>query len=67
MVPNHKLILGRKFLFWGPYADNHALRFKLRSHLHSERTLQWVKEAAKIYRALHFAVVRRRLNRGTRL
>jgi CelD/BcsL family acetyltransferase involved in cellulose biosynthesis len=60
--PNHRLILGRNPLFWGPYAGYYSLRSKLRNYVHSERAPRWVKEVNG-GRARYVAAILRRLNR----
>ena len=49
---SHRLILGRKLAFWGPYAGYHALRFKAKRYVKSESAPRWIGRAITEYRAL---------------
>jgi CelD/BcsL family acetyltransferase involved in cellulose biosynthesis len=55
VVPNHRAILGRSLVFWGPYAGHHALRSEIRCALaHRESLPRWVKVLAGGYRTLRY-------------
>ena len=53
VVPNHRVVVGRDPVLWRLYAGYHVLRFNLTSYrVRSGITPQWMKNAAKRYRAL---------------
>jgi CelD/BcsL family acetyltransferase involved in cellulose biosynthesis len=56
VVPNHRLVLGRDWLFWAPYAGYQALRSKAELYAYSEGAPGWVKKAVAIR-----LILRRRL------
>ena len=52
VIPNHRLILGRRRIAWAPYAGYHVLYSKARRYANSNSAPRWVGNAAKKYRAL---------------
>jgi CelD/BcsL family acetyltransferase involved in cellulose biosynthesis len=52
IVPNHRLILGRQWTTWAPYAGYHLLRSRARRYAKSEGAPRWIKSAARIYPVL---------------
>ena len=48
VVPNHRLVLGRDWVFWAPYAGYQALRSKTELYVYSEGAPGWVKRAVAI-------------------
>jgi CelD/BcsL family acetyltransferase involved in cellulose biosynthesis len=52
VVPNHRLILGRRWILWLPYAGYHELYSRARRYANREGTPRWVRNAADGYRAL---------------
>jgi CelD/BcsL family acetyltransferase involved in cellulose biosynthesis len=49
-VPNHKVILGRTPIFWGPYAAYRLARRKARRYVEQEGTPRWIKSALSRFR-----------------
>jgi CelD/BcsL family acetyltransferase involved in cellulose biosynthesis len=49
-VRNHRVILGRNLVFWGPYAGYRLLRSKARRYVEEEGTPQWVKSVLSPFR-----------------
>jgi CelD/BcsL family acetyltransferase involved in cellulose biosynthesis len=56
IVPNHRVILGRSLVFWGPYAGYRCLRSRAQRHLlaHPESALRWAKALAAKYHAQRY-------------
>lgn len=52
VLPNHRLILGRRWILWLPYAGYHELYSRARRYVNREDTPRWVRNAADGYRAL---------------
>jgi hypothetical protein len=50
MVSNHRVILGRNLVFWGPYVGYRLLRSKARWYVEEESTPQWIKSALNRFR-----------------
>ena len=49
---SHRLILGRNFAFWAPYAGYHALRSRAKRYARSESASRWISDATTEFRAL---------------
>lgn len=52
VVSTRRLILGRRWTTWMPYAGYHALYSRARKYANSENAPRWVKDAAQGYRHL---------------
>jgi Acetyltransferase (GNAT) domain len=52
VIPNHRVILGRRWIFWLPYAGCHKLYSRARRHANREDAPRWVRDAADGYRVL---------------
>jgi Acetyltransferase (GNAT) domain len=48
VVPNHRLVLGRDWLFWAPYTGYLSLRSEAELYAYSEGAPRWVKKAVAI-------------------
>ena len=49
-VPNHRVILGRNLLFWGPYVGYRLLRSRARQFVEQESTPPWIKTILNPFR-----------------
>ena len=58
VVPNYRVILGRRRVLWGPYAGYQALHSWGRRYASSDRTPSWIKKAANGYRTMRRRVTR---------
>jgi CelD/BcsL family acetyltransferase involved in cellulose biosynthesis len=63
IIPNHRLILGRHWTTWAPYAGYHLLYSKTRRYANSESAPRWIKNAAGVYRILRREAVLPTANR----
>jgi CelD/BcsL family acetyltransferase involved in cellulose biosynthesis len=52
IIPNHRMILGRRLVLWGPYAIYQALHSWSRRYASSEGAPSWIKKAANGYRTM---------------
>jgi CelD/BcsL family acetyltransferase involved in cellulose biosynthesis len=52
VIPNLRLILGRNWTTWAPYAGYHLVYSKARRYANSESAPRWIKSAAGTYRVL---------------
>jgi hypothetical protein len=52
IVPNYRMILGRRLVLWGPYAGYQALRSWSRRYASSEGAPSWIEKVANGYRAM---------------
>ena len=50
VVSNHRVILGRTPIFWGPYVAYRLARSKARRYVEEETTPRWVKSALNRFR-----------------
>jgi CelD/BcsL family acetyltransferase involved in cellulose biosynthesis len=50
VIPNHRLILCRRWATWGFYGSYHILRSKARRYVLSDSAPRWVESAANIFR-----------------
>ncbi len=57
-VPNHRLVLGRSLVYWGPYAGYQALRSKAKWYARSGQAPPWAAGVADRYRVLRNKVRR---------
>ncbi len=64
-IPNHRLILGRRWISWAPYAGYHLLHSKARRYANSGSAPRWVESAAEAYRVLQRGAARL-MSRGRR-
>jgi CelD/BcsL family acetyltransferase involved in cellulose biosynthesis len=58
IIPNYRMILGRRRVFWGPYAGYQALHSWSRRYASSEGAPSWIKKAANGYRTMRRRVTR---------
>jgi CelD/BcsL family acetyltransferase involved in cellulose biosynthesis len=59
VIPNYRAILGRRRIFWGPYAGYQALRSWAKRYASVEGAPRWIKNAANSYRVLRRMVTRK--------
>jgi len=60
VVPNHRVILGRDLIYWGPYAGYLIVRSKAVRYALSDDSPEWAREIAHKYVRLRYGAARLR-------
>jgi hypothetical protein len=58
IVPNHRMILGQRWITWIPYVGYHALRARAKWYARSDTVPAWIKAATARFRKVRYKVNR---------